>query len=251
MRSSKLGISFRQATLADVKKIVILEKEVWGDTGADEEKIASRIKIFPSGNIVAERDGSIVGYVSFQYVDDVTMIQNFSWSEITDNGKIIKSHKPNGEYIYGVNLSVIHSANGMGLGTALVLQGWVDMILKNKKGSFIGSRIPNFRSYKQSHPEIDVETYVKARRHGKPLDYELRLYGQEGLLPVKILPNYFPDPDSLDYGVLVYGKNPFYNWPLRKFWAWAIAKIAPTFIRQKLQGRKGGKKLWSLFASVW
>jgi len=238
MSANKFGISFRQATLADVKRMVVLEKEVWGESAADEEKIVSRIKIFPAGNIIAERDRKIVGYVSFQYVDDITWVKNFSWSEITDNGRIAKSHKPSGEYIYGVNLSVNHSANGIGLGTALVLQGWVDMILKNKKGSFIGSRIPNFKAYKSAHPEIDVETYINLRRHGQPLDYELRLYGQEGLLPVKVLPNYFPDDDSLDYGVLVYRKNPFYNWPLRKFLAWAIAKIAPTFIRQNIATKK-------------
>lgn len=239
MRASKFGISFRRAMLADVQKIMELENEVWGDTGADGEKIISRIKTFPQGNIIAVHEGIIVGYVSFQYVNDVIQKENFSWSDITDNGRIAKSHKPVGEYIYGINLSVGHSANGIGLGTALVLQGWVDMILNNKKGSFVGSRIPNFRNYKQLHPEIDVAAYVKLRRHGRPLDYELMMYGQEGLLPIKILPNYFPDPDSLDYGVLVYRKNPFYNWPLRKFWAWAIAKIAPTFIRQNIASKKG------------
>ena len=126
----------------------------------------------------------------------------------------------------------------MGLGAALVLWGWTDMILNNKKGGFIGSRIPNFKAYKESHPEIDVETYVKLRRHGKPLDYELRLYGHEKFQLVKILPNYFPDTDSLDYGVLVYRKNPFYNWPFRKFLTWIIRKIVPTLIKQNIARQK-------------
>jgi len=191
-KNAKVG--FRRATLSDVKRLVALEEDVWGENGADEEKIVSRINIFPAGNIIAEYDGDIVGYVSFQYVDDVVNMPNFTWAEITDDGTTVKSHRQKGEFIYGINLSVHHSMSGNGLGTALVLQGWIDMILNNKKGSFIGSRIPGFRNYNLSHPETKAENYIKLRRNGKLRDYELRLYEQEGLLPVKILPGHFPDP---------------------------------------------------------
>jgi hypothetical protein len=130
--------------------------------------------------------------------------------------------------------------SGKGLGTTLPMQVWIDMIRNNKRGSFVGSRIPGFAKYKRSHPEIEARDYVELRRKGKFRDAELRLYAQEGLLPIKILPNYFPDPASLDYGVLVYRKNPFFNWPFRKFWAWAISKIIPTFIRGNIAVKKGG-----------
>jgi hypothetical protein len=232
--------AFRQATMDDVEKLVTLEQSVWGDNGADEGKIISRIRVFPAGNVIAELDGAVVGYISFEYVGDVASMRDFSWAEITDNGTIVKSHLPDGEYIYGINLSVHHSMNGMELGTALPMQVWINMILNNKRGSFVGSRIPGFGRYKRSHPETEVKDYIELRRKGKPRDYELRLYAQEGLLPVKILPNYFPDPPSLNYGVLIYRKNPFYNWPFRKFWAWVISKIIPTFIRGNIAVKKEG-----------
>lgn len=233
-------VAFREATLNDVEKLVTLEQSVWGENGADEKKIISRIKLFPAGNIIAVCDGDVVGYISFEYVGNVAEMPDFTWAEITDNGTIVKSHVPDGEYVYGINMSAHQSMSGKGLGTTLPMQVWINMIRNNKKGSFVGSRMPGFAKYRQSHPETEARDYVELRRKGKPRDAELRLYAQEGLLPVKILPGYFPDPPSLDYGVLVYRKNPFCNWPFRNFWAWAISKIIPTFIRGKIAVKKEG-----------
>lgn len=231
---NKADIVIRQATLNDVDQMVALEDSVWGDNGAGAEKLESRIHTFPAGNIIAESAGRVVGYIAFEYVDDVANMPHFTWSQITDDGTIVNSHKPHGEYVYGINLSVHHSMNGYGLGTTLPLQVWANMVRNNKRGSFLGSRIPGFNRYRKSNPAITVENYVSLQRHGKPRDAELSLYAQEGLLPVKILPDYFPDRDSLNYGVLVYRRNPFYNWPFKSMWAWAITSLTPKFIRGKI-----------------
>lgn len=236
------NIVFRQAALDDVAKIEQLEKDVWGENGADAGKIISRIKTFPKGNVIAELGNDVVGYLSFEYVDDVTSASNFTWADITDDGKIINSHRSDGEYFYGINLSAHHLVQGKNLSTALVLRGWANMILDNKKGAFVGSRIPGFKNYKKAHPEVTAEEYIKIRRRGKLRDSELRLYEQEGLLPVKILTNYFPDADSLNFGVLVYRKNPFYNWPFRRLWAWMITSMAPGFIRRYIATKQGVSK---------
>ena len=224
-------ITIRLAEISDIDAIITLEKKVWGEEGADKGKITSRIKTFPEGNIIALFNEKIVAYTSFQYVNNINNL-DFSWSEITDNGKIANSHKPSGEYIYGVNLSVDPLIRNRGIGTSLILKGWANMIINNKKGSFLGARIPDYKKYKANHQEILPSDYIKLRRQdGKLYDSELRLYESEGLKVVKLLPNYFPDTDSLDYGVLVYRRNPFYNWPFKKFWAKIISNIAPKFIR--------------------
>lgn len=234
----RLKINFRQAEIRDLAELVELEKKVWKENAAGEDKILSRLLSFPEGNIVALYQEKIVGYVSFEYVDNLAKKDKFTWSDVTDNGYIKNSHRATGKYVYGLNLSVHHSMNGQNLGTALVLQVWADMIKKNKRGTFVGSRLPGFRNYKKHHPETTAEAYVALKRNGKPRDYELKLYQQEGLRIIKVLPNYFPDPPSLDYGVLVYRSNPFYNWPFKRLWAWAIKKIAPAFIRSKISAKK-------------
>lgn len=221
---------FRKAIESDVTNLSLLENDVWGDNGANETQLLSRIKTFPDGNTIAIVDGKIVGYVGIEFVNDM-FNKEFTWDAITDNGMIAKSHQPNGEYAYGLNLSVHHSANGRRISDALILLGLQTMVIYNRKGGFIGSRIPFFKKYKESHPDTSVDEYIKLKRNGKPRDYELRLYGEAGFVPVTILPDYFPDPESLNYGVLVYRKNPFYNKPFRKFLAWGIGKIALKIVK--------------------
>ena len=235
----KVKINF--ATLDDVPELIELEKTVWGDNGANREKLISRIKTFRRGNIIALYEGRIVGYLAVEYVDNVAEGPGFTWDKITDNGTIVRSHNPKGNYVYGINLSVHSSMNGSNVGMALMLRVWANMIEDNKRGGYTGSRIPGFANYKKYYSETTAEEYIKLLRNGKPRDYELKMYAQDGLLPVKVLPNYFPDPESLNYGVLVYRHNPFYNWPLRFVWAYLIAK-APIYVRSKFGNKKKNKE---------
>jgi hypothetical protein len=237
--SAKVKVVFRPANLDDVSALVKLEQEVWKENAANRDQIISRINTFPAGNIIALVENLIVGYIAFEYVGDMMSCPNFSWAEITDHGTIAASHKPEGDYVYGLNLSVHYSMNGQGLGTGLALQVWINMIKYNKKGAFMGSRIPYYAGYLRHHPKTPVEDYVKLKRNGHLFDPELHLYSKDGLLPVKVLPNYFPDPPSLDYGVLLYRRNPVYGWPLKRFWAWLISKV-PLSVRSSIAINKEG-----------
>lgn len=230
----KKDVIIRKATISDIDGMVMLEKKIWGGEGADEEKIKARIRTFPSGNLIALYDNNVVGYTSFQYVNDVVNGPAFTWSEITDNGRTEKSHKPNGPFSYGINLSVHPSMNGLKVAEGLILHGLADMIRNNKKGGLIGSRIPGFAKYHKHHPDIKIEEYIALRRHNNKLrDPELAIYEDDGFAPIKILPEYFPDPASLNYGILVYHKNTFYNLPFKRLMAWLIVKVGPKLIKGK------------------
>lgn len=236
---AKSNFSFRPATLADIDGLLALEKNVWKETGANREQLISRINIFPAGNIIALYNNEVVGYLSFEYINNVAKDKEFTWDFITDNGLINKSHKLNEQYMYGINISVHRKMSGQKLGFGLTLQAWINMILNNKKGIFIGSRIPGFSNYKKQYPDISAQAYIELKRGGKLRDPELRMYEKDGVCVIKLLPNYFPDPQSLNYGVLLYRKNPFYNWPFRKFWAWLIKKV-PISFRENLSTAKKG-----------
>ena len=109
-----MKIKVRQANMKDINDILIVEEEAWPDgLRASKEQFISRIKVFPEGTLVAEEvdEGNIVGVV-------VTEILNYdvknpipTWKEATDNGLIEKTHNPNGDTLYGVDLSVSRFAN--------------------------------------------------------------------------------------------------------------------------------------------
>ena len=238
------GINIRLAekTLLEIDRLAELEEEVWGDNGADADKIESRLIVFPEGSYVAEdiKTKKIVGYVCFQQVDDLREQDSLSWSSITDEGLTTRSHRPDGEYLYGISLSVHYSMNGKKLGNALGAQTYLYMLAKKKKGFFVGSRIPMFKGYKNEHPETTAEEYVKLRKaNGDLYDYELRLYHKISFVPTvaKILPDFFPDEDSLDYGALLFDENIFFDLNEEE-----TRQIRQLIVKQDFQSLKNMKR---------
>ncbi len=60
------------------------------------------------------------------------------------------------------------------------------------------------------------QEYIAAKTSsGKCLDPEIWFYLKAGLQIVKVIPDYFEDPESCNNGVLLAWKNPFHNKPLR------------------------------------
>ncbi|EKE11422.1 MAG: hypothetical protein ACD_15C00082G0002 [uncultured bacterium] len=228
-----MKIIFRSAELRDVPQLVSLEKDIWGKEGADEGKIESRIKTFPNGSIVAELGLEILGYQSFEYVGDVISGPCFTWSEITDQGTIKRSHKDGGDFGYGINLTVGRKAQGIGLGEALSIHAVSRVTEDNKRGSLLGSRMPGFRKYLEKNPGIDAESYMRLERNDAPRDPELRLYCALGFKIMKILPGYFPDPESLDFGVLLFLPNEFYGKKERFFVAQGMREEAQSMLKME------------------
>ncbi|MFA5993962.1 MAG: hypothetical protein WC823_03315 [Parcubacteria group bacterium] len=224
-------IFFRKAQPLDIENIVNLELDIWGKEGANKNKISNRINTFPRGNLVADWNGSIVGYLSYEHVDDKRVGGAFTWAQITDNGTMCNSHVKNGEYAYGVNLTVGKKAQCMNLGEALMLYGMSDVIEDNKKGSFLGSRMPGFRNYSGRHPNVTADEYMRLKWRGRVRDSELRFYESLGFQVIRVLPDYFPDPESLDCGVLLFFANNLYMSEERELIAKAMKTEAKGMIK--------------------
>ena len=210
MSKQRIKVIRRQATLDDVEGIVRLDNEVWPEFPATTGMITERIKNFPRGNIVALVDGEIVGYLAVQLMDyDLLDPKALSWNELTNFGTTIGTHNPKGKVIFGMADSVSPRFRNLGIAISLVLSGWRIGVEQNVIGCVLGSRIPDYHKHKS---QFTVDEYIRQRREdGKFLDAGLRLYASDGFKPIKVVPNYINDPESDNYGVLVYQANPFYN----------------------------------------
>lgn len=206
-----VGREIRRAEIEDIPQILEVEKAAWGEkNAANWEMFESRIKTFPEGTLVAVSGDKIVGVVATEIVNYNPEEKTLNWYEITDNGYIKKTHNPKGDSLYGVDLSVHPLYQNKGVGKKLMVAVGKLAIKYNLKRGFLGARIPNYYKYAQ---KIKVEDYVKITEEGKeiPPDPELMFYRKLGLKIVKIIPNYFSDPESLNYGVLFVWENPYYN----------------------------------------
>lgn len=196
------------AKMEDIQQILKIEIDSWGpDLSATREQISSRIETFPEGCLVARANGEIQGFLALEIIKDYDFVRDaFTWDEITDNGFIKRTHDPGGKFMYGVDLSVPHYAN-RSVSALLITEGIKLTIAKGLKGVILGGRLPGYHKYAA---RMTPEEYVFSRRKGgKAYDPELAIYERFGLKAVKVLPDYFKDPESLNYGVLLYWPNPF------------------------------------------
>lgn len=209
-----MNIIIRPSTLSDLDEIVKVEDLSWPEgLRADEDKYRSRIKTFCEGVICAETVNGIQGVVSTEIVNYDLLNPISTWNEITDRGYITSTHNPTGNTLYGVSLSVSPYA-GIGVAKKLLNAAGELAIKKNLKRVVFGARIPGYRKYHQS---MSAYEYVHQRtRRNRPIDPELAFYESvvvhgNKLYLVTILCNYFTDPDSHNFGVLLAWDNPQYK----------------------------------------
>jgi len=227
-------IRIRQARVDDIEAMLLVEEKAWPENlRASREMYQSRLGTFPQGTLVAEIEGKIEGVVVSQIMHFSSTPDISSWGEATDYGYIKNSHNPEGNSFYGVNLSVCHQSQSRVAMTLLEAVGKL-AIRHNFKQIVLGGRIPSFARYLKrycqkndisviSDEERDkvAEDYMRAtNRRGNPSDPEITFYQKAGMKIIKLLPNYFEDPESLNYGILLLWTNPFYGKPFRRFWSW-------------------------------
>jgi ribosomal protein S18 acetylase RimI-like enzyme len=221
-------VKIRQARIEDIPQILEVEKAAWGEgRSATFEMLESRIETFPAGTLVALVNEEIVGVLATEIIDYNLKEEALSWYEVTDNGYIRKTHNPKGDTLYGADLSVHPLYQNQGVGKKLLVCIGRLAIKYNLKRGLLGARIPNYYKYVD---KIKVEDYIQLDKKSSdiPPDPELIYYrnvtnllSKLGLQIVKVLPNYFKDPESLNYGVLLIWGNPFYN----KWYRWVAAKF--------------------------
>ncbi|MBA7537283.1 hypothetical protein ES705_29550 [subsurface metagenome] len=231
-KGEKRGLRIRQARSRDIKEILRIEKGAWPkELRATKEMFHSRLKTFPEGFLCAVVNGEIQGFVVTEILDYDIQCSSLSWQQATDHGYIRKTHNPNGDTLYGVSLSV--SARAQRRVAVALLEATGKLVIKYglKQGVF-GSRIPRYHRYAAKMP---VEEYIKAKtRTGRLLDPELGIYQSVGLRPVRIIPGYIRDPESLDYGILAVWENPFLDLTeLFPFWAQLISSSFKVIRRYK------------------
>ena len=205
----------REARISDLESLLFLEKQAWPEEArASRDTYLSRLEIFPEGIIIAEGEEGVLGAAVTEIVDLKTILKShFSWSEITDNGSLKKTHNSQGDCIYGVNLSVKPSSLGEKVGIALMDAIKAMIVMRDLKMGALGGRMPSFAKYIEKNQlaisdEVARE-YIFARTNsGKFRDPEIGFYDSCDLEIIRPLSDYFPDPDSSNYGVLIIWRNP-------------------------------------------
>ncbi len=91
----------------------------------------------------------------------------------------------------------------MALFSSVVREG----IRAKARRGLLGARMPGY--HRHAHRMTAPDYWLAERRPGVLLDPELRFYSNFGMRPVRLVEEYFEDPDSLNWGVIVQMQVPW------------------------------------------
>ena len=201
-------VVIRPAKISDLDELVKVEKSAWPEEQAfTREHFESHLEVmkdFPRGIQVAVVSQGIVGIGIAEIIQYDIDNPIPDWYTVTDEGNLRNSFNPQGNVLYGVSLSVIPGYSTMRIGKSIIEAAKVVTRDFGLERFVLGSRIPRFHKFAS---RMTVEEYVFGRKGQRYIDPEIEFYHNCGLEVKKILPNYFEDAPSLNYGVLVVWEN--------------------------------------------
>lgn len=172
---------------------------VWTD-----ELLGSHLRAFEAGQLVAEGPQGLVGDSTSLRVDLARALAPHTWDELTGAGTL-STHDPTGDTLYGVDIMVDPDHRGTGVGAALYQARFELAHSLGCTGFAAGARIPGYR---EAAPTLSLERYVEEVATGRRFDPTLSRQLAQGFQVRGLLSGYFPDPESLDFAVLIYRPIP-------------------------------------------
>jgi len=212
-RRKQSSLAVRRAVPADVDEIVAVQKEVWGEDSphrATPEMLQSRIERFSEGFYVGEVDGQIVGDACSQICSIDLASPPATWVEATDHGTIRTTHDPGGDTLFGVDICLRLVQRGRVIVmTPLVRHTYQLLWQHGLKRLVVVTRVPAYHEFADT---MGIDEFLRARKENRHfLDPMLHFLMQiPGIYIVRVLKDFYTDPASCNYGVMLAADNPGY-----------------------------------------
>ena len=203
------SVIVRTMSEEDIPQIVQLQKASFPVMASEgvywkHDHLLSHLEVFPEGQFVAEYRGKIVGSCSSLIIRLPTEYAEHTWMSACGNS-FFKNHSPNGDSLYGADVSSHPDFRRLGIATKLYDARKNLAMNLNLRRIIAGGRLVNYCEYAEKMTPLEYVNKVKKREIKEPvLSFQIR----NGFKFVKILPNYMKDPRSLNYATFIEWKNP-------------------------------------------
>lgn len=211
----------RLASVADIDRMIAIDNAAWWEGVAfTREQLESQLRIYPEGTWIAEIGTKAVGFVSVLRITSTFAESIRSWNEATGNG-FFTTHDPKGDVLFGANLSVVPEYQRLGIGDHLFATGFASLVRAGMRYGTLGGRLPGLAALngdrvKNNQGRLNGTEYADLKDDkGRVFDPELRFYLRQPFAELmRVIPDYFPDPESEDNGALLRVWNPLFKWRL-------------------------------------
>lgn len=197
----------------ELKSAMIESYTTMPDAFWSKLQIDSLIDKFPEGQVVIKINNQIAGCALSIIVDHSSFDGFHTYRQITGN-YTFKTHNPDGDMLYGIDVFIKPEFRGLRLGRRLYDYRKELCERLNLKGVAFGGRIPNYHKYSE---ELSPKQYIDKVRKKEIHDPVLNFQISNDFHPSKILKNYLEGDDaSHDYAVLLEWDNIYYEKEIRQ-----------------------------------
>jgi len=208
-RMAEKSIRCRNATRDDLPGILEVEKSWPEASRAGADKFLARLERFPEGFFVACVGDRIVATITAMPAayDPARLERYRDWASVTNDGYLFERKGLEGcNAVYIVSGVIDKDHRNLNIFDPMVLN---EVHLARRLGLryvVAGAVLPGFRSYVETHGEIDPYAYCAMRRGTRLVDPLLAMYERIGFsVPDArhVIPGYYPDDASRNYAALV------------------------------------------------
>ncbi|MCF8233632.1 MAG: bifunctional GNAT family N-acetyltransferase/carbon-nitrogen hydrolase family protein [Bacteroidales bacterium] len=172
------------------------------------EQIKTLVDIFPEGQLCIEDKGRVVAFALSIIIDKDLVDEEHTYHDITGN-ETFSTHNPEGDILYGIEVAISKSHQGMRLGRRLYDARKELCEQLNLRSIVGGGRMPNYAKYRN---ELSPKEYIEKVKQTEIYDPVLTFQLNNDFHVKKILPEYLPeDKDSRAYATLIEWNNIYYR----------------------------------------
>ena len=180
----------------------------WSGTLWRKESIERLIALFPQGQMGVYVSGKLAGCALSLIVDIDKIGLDHDYAKATGN-YTFKTHDPDGNVLYGIEVFIHPEHRGMRLGRRLYEARKELCENLNLRSVMFGGRIPNYHEHAAT---LTPKEYIRKVREKEIHDPVLSFQLANDFHVVKLLKNYMPnDSSSHEYATLMEWDNIYYN----------------------------------------
>jgi len=167
------------------------------------EDVVDQAEVFPEGAYMVLDGDRVVGIASGIFVDyDLRNVQHTLDDVLADG---IRSHDPNGDWYYGIDIAVHPEYRGLGIGRRMYELRKQVVRDFGRRGIIAGGILPGFADHKH---EMSAEIYAERVAAGELFDPTLTFQLANGFELLGVIAGYVDDPQADGWASFIVWRNP-------------------------------------------
>ena len=186
------------------EQLEALQRIVFPDLAEEEllhaEQYKKHVEIFPEGQFVALHHDKVVGATStIRYHFDINNQEHHTFFEIMGGGWFT-THHPNGEWLYGMDVSVHPAYRNKGIAKALYRARQDTVKQFGLKGQVT---VGMLNGYSKVKDEMSIEAYYEKVKNEELFDPTVSVQQKIGFEIVGLMKDYLNDPTCGNAGAVI------------------------------------------------